>query len=111
MATPMSTIRRAQRRAAGREGRVNVHLPSGRVLAALTASGHRATEIECSGSFLRLLVAAERLAEIGARQSVLQVPHHHMPLAAEAMRQVRVEGTVKNLCGSQRNQVRLRRAG
>lgn len=106
MSEALRRLRIAQRAAAGRFGRINVRLPSGRTLAALTASGHRATEIEVSGSFERLVLAAERLAELGARQSVLQVPHHHMRLAVEAMRAVGVSGTVRNLTGSRVVRVR-----
>ncbi|MCB9760535.1 MAG: hypothetical protein H6739_11905 [Alphaproteobacteria bacterium] len=106
MLRTLSRMRRAKREAAGRHGRIDVPLPSGRILAALSASGHRATEIERSGSYDRLLSAAERLAEIGAEQSVLQVPQPHMALAAQAMRQVGVPGTVKNMSGSRRIRVR-----
>lgn len=106
--TPRSAFRDAQRRAAGRGGRVDIPLPSGRTLCALTASGRRATEIEHSGSFERLLCAAERLAEIGVRESILLVPQPHMALAAEAMRQVGVIGTVKNMGGTRKIRVRPR---
>ncbi|MCB9743335.1 MAG: hypothetical protein H6740_12100 [Alphaproteobacteria bacterium] len=106
MSRTLTSLRRAQRRAAGKHGRIDVPLPSGRRLSALTASGHRATEIERSGTFQRLLLAAERLAEIGAPQSVLQVPQAHMALAAEAMRQVGVAGTVRNMGGTRRIRVR-----
>lgn len=98
--------RRAQERAAGWYGQTEVPLPSGRFLDALSASGHRATEVERSGKFSRLCNAAERLEESGARQRVLQVPHHHLELAAEAMRLTGVSGTVKNMGGTSKRRVR-----
>lgn len=101
-----SSHHRAQQRAAGWYGSTEVPLPSGRILDALSASGHRATEVERSGNFQRLCNAAERLVESGAPQRVLQVPHHHLDLAAEAMRTVGVTGSVKNMGGTTRVRVR-----
>lgn len=92
--------KRAKYRAAGRGGRVEVRLGSGRRLDALTASGGRATEVETSGDFERLELAVERLVESGARDRALRVPHRHMGLAAAALRKAGVAGRVQNMHNS-----------
>ena len=65
----------------------------------------RATEVERSGAPARLEEAALRLKDSGTRQHVLQVPQHHMGVAAEAMRNAGVPGTVKNMKGTKRRSV------
>ena len=97
---------RARKRAAGRYGKTEVRLKRGRRLDALTSSGKRATEVERSGSHVRLEAAARRLKTSGARQRVLQVPQWHMRAAAKAMRRVGATGTVKNMGGTKRQRVR-----
>jgi hypothetical protein len=56
-----------------------------------------ATEVETSGDFGRLMLAARRLAESGAPQKVLKVPYRHMSKAAAAMRRVGVSGRIRNM--------------
>ena len=77
----------------------------GRRVDAVTAGGGRATEAERSGDWARREEAALRLKDSGARQHVLQVPQHHMSVAAEAMRNAGVPGTVKNMKGAKRRSV------
>lgn len=94
--------RRAKRRSAGPGGRVEVRLPSGSRLDALSRDGVWATEVETSGDFVRLMRAAERLAESGAPQKVLKVPHRHMRIAAAALQRAGVSARVRNMhdtCG------------
>ncbi len=78
--------KKAKGHAAGRGGQTEVPLSRGRRLDAQTASGHRATEVERSGSPSKLEQAARRLRASDASQKVLQVPNHHMDQAAAAMR-------------------------
>lgn len=92
---------KTQVRAAGRRGQIEVPLPSGRRLDALSANGRWATEVELSGDFGRLLIAAERLAESRALQCVLQVPHGQMRLAAVALRRAGVSAWVRNIPGTE----------
>ncbi len=96
----------AKNRAAGKEGQTEVSLPGGKRLDALSADGGRATEVERSGDEINLKKAARRLAASGASQRILQVPQPDMQLAAEAMRKAGVSGTVKNLGGTKKVQVR-----
>lgn len=95
--------RRAKKKAAGETGQTEVRLPSGARLDAATLK--RATEVERSGHYDRLVAAALRLRESGKSQKVLQVPQPHMDLAVRAMREVGVKGTVKNLSGTKRRSV------
>ena len=97
--------RRAKARAAGLDGQNEVPLSRGRRLDALSPSGARATEIERSGSRPMLEKAARRLKASEARQRVLQVPNHHMDLAATAMRKAHIHGTVTNMAGTRRRSV------
>lgn len=90
----------AQRRAAGKHGYTEVPLPSGRRLDALTASGHRATEVERSGRGSRIVAAISRLIESGSKQRVLRVPEWDLHYAADIMVALGVTGTVKNLRGT-----------
>jgi len=66
----------------------------------------RAKEIERSGSLERLKEAAKRLKMSGKPQKVLIVPQKDMSKAARAMRDVGVNGTVKNLRGTKRRWVK-----
>lgn len=95
----------AKRRAAGKGGKTEAKLPGNRRLDAKSSGGARATEVERSGSPAKLRKAARRLRDSGANQHVLQVPNHHMDLAAEAMRDVGVGGTVKNMGETRRRSV------
>ena len=96
--------RRAKNKAAGRSGRTEVPLKSGKRLDARTPK--RATEVERSGTSAGLARAAQRLKESRASQKVLQVPQKDMAEAAEAMKAGNVSGTVKNMSGTKRRSVR-----
>ena len=96
----------AKTSAAGEKGQTEVPLSRGRRLDALSASGHRATEVERSGNDVLLQKAARRLQASGAPQKVLQVPQKDMSAATAAMRTVGVSGTVKNLGGTKSTPVR-----
>lgn len=100
--------KRAQRKAAGKNGRREVPLNSGKKLDALSPSG-RATEVERGHTRSRLDLAAQRLKEAkrqGAKQATLRVPQSDMRKATEAMRRKNVTGTVSNLGGTQSRRVR-----
>jgi hypothetical protein len=77
-------------------------VPGGRLDAC--SSGH-AVEVERSGSRERLDNAARKLGASGRKRRVLQVPHHHMELALEALRSQGVSGTVKNMGGTKSRRV------
>ena len=96
--------RAAKIRAAGRDGAVEVPLPGGRRLDALTKHG-RAIEVERNSTAQALKDAARRLRAADARQHVLQVPQQNIPAAVAAMRAVGVHGTVKNMKGTKRRSV------
>lgn len=100
--------REAKARAAGPSGVTEVPLRGGRRLDAL--SGNTATEIERTGNTQRLVMAARRLEKSGAPRKVLVVPQPDLPKAVEAMKSARVGGTVRNIGGTQRRQVRKPRA-
>jgi hypothetical protein len=100
--------RKAKWRSAGRGGRVEVQLPSGRRLDALSWDGTWATEVERSGDLDCLILAAERLKESGAPQKVLKVPARYMRLAAVALRQAAVSAWVRNMYGSDEFFVKVR---
>ena len=92
-----------KRKAAGKSGETETPLPGGRRLDART--DNRATEVERSGTAKGLKDAAKRLKDSGANQKILQVPQNDMDKAAEAMREVGVGGTVKNMGGTDRRSV------
>lgn len=92
--------RNAKWRSAGRGGQVEVPLPSGRRLDALSWDGTWATEVETSGDIDLLKLAAERLRESGAPQKVLKVPRRHMMRAAVALRQAGISAWVRNMHGT-----------
>ena len=100
--------RRAKLRSAGFGGQVEVPLPSGRRLDALSRNGVWGTEVETSGSFARLLLAAARLRESGVPQKVLKVPQRHMGIAAAALRVAGVSARVRNMYGTKGFRVRPR---
>ena len=95
------THKRAKRRAAGQ---TEVPISGGRRLD--SASPKRATEVERSGSSAGLTAAARRLQASHRSQRVLQVPNQDMDMAVEAMRKVGVKGSVKNMGGTKRRQVK-----
>ena len=105
--TETPSHRRTKTKAAGAGGKTETPLPGNQRLDALTKGGKRATEVERSGTSEGLKEAARRLKKSDARQKVLQVPQNDMPAAVEAMRDVGVKGTVKNIEGTKRLQVRL----
>jgi len=98
--------KRAKMHAAGHAGRTEKSLPDGRRLDAVTS--RQATEVERGASMSALSQAAARLKASHKPQKVLQVPHPHMPLAAQAARRVGVNLTVKNMGGSKSRHVRGR---
>lgn len=102
------THRKTKFRSAGFGGQVEVPLPSGRRLDALSWNGVWGTEVELSGSFDRMLLAASRLRESGARQKVLKVPQRYMRMAAAALRAEGVSAWVRNMDGSDEFFVRIR---
>lgn len=93
--------KRAQAKAAGRNGRTEVPLKNGQRLDALTKNG-KATEIERCGN---VDAAAKRLKISGAKQKVMQVPQNDMYKAVKAMQKNGVKGTVKNMSGTKRKSV------
>ena len=96
--------KRAKRKAAGKSGQTEVPLPGGRRLDAATPK--RATEVERSGTTAGLKKATRRLRDSGKPQKILQVPQKDMDKAAQAMRDVGVSGTVKNMGDTKRCSVR-----
>ncbi len=96
----------AKNKAAGKGGQTEVPVSRNRRLDALTHDGKRATEVERSGDPAMLEKAARRLRASEAPQRVLQVPQNDMQAAIDAMRQVGVTGTVKNLGGTKSRSVR-----
>ena len=95
--------KRAKKRAAGQSGQTEVPLSGNRRLDA--ATDHKATEVERSGSEDGLQKAAQRLKDSGKKQKVLQVPQSDMDKAVQAMRDIGVKGTVKNISGTKRRSV------
>lgn len=71
-----------------------------------SASPKTAYEIERSGNPEGLKKAARRLKASGRPHKVLQVPNQDMEMAVEAMRKVNVKGSVKNMGGTKRRQVK-----
>lgn len=68
-------------------------------------SRKRATEIERSGNPKLLEKAAVRLKIARKPQKVLIVPNSDITKAVEAMKRVKVHGTVKNISGTKRRSV------
>ena len=99
----LQSQKRGKSKAAGRQGRAEVALLGGRRLDAKTRL--KATEVVRNGRMASLETAAQRLKSTRAPQKVLQVPQKDMPKAVQAMRKVRVGGTVKNMTGTKRQSV------
>jgi len=98
-----SSHERAKSKAAGRSGKTEVPLKGNRRLDA--ASKRKATEIERSGNMDGLKKAARRLKASRKPQKVLQVPQKDICKAVQAMKNVGVGGTVKNMSGTKRRSV------
>lgn len=103
--TETTSHKKAKGAAAGRRGKKEVPLSGGRRLDALSSSGKTATEVERSGNTRSLKAAARRLKASGAPRRVLQVPQHDMSKARQAMRSVKVKGTVKNMSGEKKSSI------
>jgi hypothetical protein len=97
-----STHKRTKSEVAGKTGRKEVPIKGGRRLDVMTK--HKAVEIERGGPS-QLEKAAERLKSSRKSQKVLVVPSKSMSQAREAMRKVRVSGTVRNISGTKRSYV------
>ena len=95
--------KRAQSKAAGKTGKTEVPIKGNRLLDA--KRGKTATEVERSGNPAQLRQAAQRLKSSRAPRKVLQVPQKDMGKAAEAMKVVKVKGSVKNMGGTKRRSV------
>jgi len=98
--------KRAQSKAAGKKGKTEVQISRNRKLDAVTKSGYKATEVERSGNKTGLVKAARRLKARRSKQKVLQVPQNDMTKAVDAMKEVGVKGTVKNMRGTRKKSVR-----
>lgn len=95
----------AHKRAKGRApGQKEVPISRNRRLD--SASPTTATEVERSGRPAGLNEAADRLKASRRPRKVLQVPNQDMDLAVAAMKNKDVKGTVKNMGGTKRRQVR-----
>jgi hypothetical protein len=105
--TESESHKRAKSKAAGKSGKTEKPLRSGRRLDAATRK--RAIEVERSGDSAALRKAAKRLKESGKSQKVLQVPNQDMAKAVQAMKYVGASGTVKNMSGSKRRSVRKKK--
>jgi len=100
--TETASHKQVKGKAAGRKGQTEKPLKNGKRLDAISPSGKRATEVERSGTTKGLKRAVARLKSVRAPQKVLQVPQPHMPKASQAMRSMKVKGTVKNMTGTKR---------
>lgn len=94
--------KKAQNKAAGKNGETEVKLPNKKKLDALSSGGKRATEVERCGNFDD---AAKRLKSSNAPQKTLQVPQKDFDKAVQAMKDNKVKGTVKNLSGTKKKSV------
>lgn len=106
--TESQSHKRAKSKAAGKTGKKEVVIKGKKRIDAVTKV--KATEVERSGSMDGLIKAAGRLKASGKRQKVLQVPQMDMKKAADAMRKAGIGGTVKNISGTKRRSVALRKA-
>ncbi len=95
--------KKAKTKAAGKGGRTEVPLPRNRRLDAETDK--KATEVERSGTAQGLKKAVRRLRDSRKPQKVLQVPQKDIPKAVEAMKEIGVSGTVKNMSGTKKRSV------
>jgi len=96
--------KQAKNKAAGKSGKTETSLRSGKRLDASTK--RKATEIERSGTSKNLEQAATRLKESRKPQKVLQVPQKDMGKAAQAMKKTDTSGTIKNLSGTKRKSIK-----
>ena len=96
--------KRAKSKAAGKSGQTEKQISQNRRLDAVTAN--KAIEVERSGSIQGLEKAALRLKASGKPQKVLQVPQNDMDKAAQALRNLNLGGTVKNMGGTKSRSVR-----
>jgi len=92
--------KRAKSKAAGKSGKTEVPISRGRRLDATTKN--KAIEVERSGTNAGLEKAAKRLKDSKKIQRVLIVPNTDLRKAAEAMKKLKVTGTVKNMSGTKR---------
>ena len=88
--------RRLQRKAAGRQGQVEV--PVDGILDVRTPS--KAMEIERTGSTERIEKALERLAKSRRPHKILRVPNGDLAKACRIVRKRKVKVTVSNLGGT-----------
>ncbi len=96
---------KSHKRAKGRApGKKEVPISGNRRLD--SASPNTATEVERSGTPAGLKAAASRLQASRRSRKVLQVPNQDMEMAVVAMRKVGVKGSVKNMGGTKRRQVK-----
>ncbi len=96
--------KRAKKKAAGK---TESKLSDGRRID--SASPKRATEVERSGTKKGLENASKRLKDSGKDQKVLQVPQKDMKKAVEAMENIGVTGSVKNIGGTKRTSVKKKK--
>ncbi|HID20401.1 MAG TPA: hypothetical protein EYP28_05650 [Methanophagales archaeon] len=96
------THKKVKSEVAGKTGRKEVPIKGGRRLDVMTK--YKAVEIERGGPS-RLEKAAQRLKSSRKSQKVLVVPSKSMSKAREAMREVGVSGTVRNISGTKRSYV------
>jgi len=97
-----STHKQTKSKMAGKTGKKEVPLKSGKRLDVMTK--HKAVEVE-RGTGKRLVTAAKRLKESRKSQKVLVVPQKSMSSAKKAMKIVGVSGTVRNISGTKRSYV------
>lgn len=97
-----STHKRVKSKFAGKTGRKEVPIKSGRRIDVMTK--YKAVEIE-RGESSQLKKAAQRLKASRKSQKVLVTPSKSMSKAREAMRKVGVSGTVRNISGTRRSYV------
>jgi hypothetical protein len=100
--------KRAKSKAAGKSGQTEKQISHNRRLDAATAN--KAIEVERSGSMKGLEKAARRLKASKKPQRVLQVPQKDMDMAAQAMRNLKMGGTVKNMGGTKSRSVRPKKS-
>lgn len=96
--------KRAKRKAAGKAGKTEVPLKGGGRLDASTKV--KAAEVERSGDLKKLEAAARRLKRSRKRQKVLIVPQKDLQKGVDAMKKVKTKGTVRNISGTKRRQVK-----
>jgi len=98
------THKRTKSKAAGKSGQTEKQISGNRRLDAATAN--TAIEVERSGSMKGLEKAAGRLKASRKPRKVLQVPEKDMDMAAQALRNLNLGGTVKNMGGTKSRSVR-----